>query len=74
MTDPSPNLDDAISENAAGPAKALVDGQSVEQHPLPQVIKADRYRESKKASRKPGIGIKFAKLVPPGTADDGGAA
>ena len=69
-----PQLDHAIAENAAGPAKASVDGQSVEQHPLPDVIEADRYRESKKASRKPGMGIRFAKLVPPGTADDGGAA
>lgn len=70
----TPDLDQAIAENAAGPAKASVDGQSVEQHPLPDVIEADRYRESKKASRKPGIGIKFAKLVPPGTEDHGGAA
>ena len=74
MPDQDPQLDQTIAENAAGPAKASVDGQSVEQHPLPDVIEADRYRESKKASRKPGIGIKFAKLVPPGTADDGGAA
>ena len=68
------DLDQAIAENATGPAKASVDGQSVEQHPLPDVIEADRYRESKKASRKPGIGIRFAKLVPPGTEDHGGAA
>ncbi len=70
----TPDLDQAIAENAAGPAKASVDGQSVEQHPLPDVIEADRYRESKKASRKPGIGIRFAKLMPPGTEDHGGAA
>ena len=68
------DLDQAIAENAAGPAKASVDSQSVEQHPLSDVIEADRYRESKKASRKPGIGIRFAKLVPPGTEDHGGAA
>ena len=70
----TPDLDQAIAENAAGPAKASVDGQSVEQHPLPDVIEADRYRESKKASRKPGIGIRLAKLVPPGTEDHGGVA
>ncbi|MEL6397363.1 MAG: hypothetical protein AAFQ71_15415 [Planctomycetota bacterium] len=34
----TPDLDQAIAENAAGPAKAMVDGQSVEQHPLPDVI------------------------------------
>jgi len=77
MAEPSsdtPDLDQAIAENAAGPAKASIDGQSVEQHPLPDVIEADRYRESKKASRKPGIGVRFAKLVPPGAEDHGGAA
>ena len=74
----TPDLDQAIAENAAGPAKASVDGQSVEQHPLPDVIEADRYRESKKASRKRGIGVRLVKLTPPGAidglADDGGAA
>ena len=69
MPDPSPNpdLEQAIRDNAAQPAKASVDGQSVEQHPLKDQIEADRYLESKAAARKPGLGIKFAKIVPPGS-------
>jgi len=67
MPDPAPNLDQTIRNNAAQPAKASVDGQSVEQHPLKDQIEADRYLASKDAARKPGLGIKFAKIVPPGS-------
>ncbi len=63
---PAPDLDQAIRDNAAQPAKASVDGQSVEQHSLKDQIEADRYLASKDAARKPGLGVKFAKLVPPG--------
>jgi hypothetical protein len=67
MPDPAPNLNQTIRDNAAQPAKASVDGQSVEQHPLKDQIEADRYLASKNAARKPGLGIKFAKIVPPGS-------
>ena len=74
MPDQDPQLDQAIAENAAGPAKAMVDGQSVDQHSLKDQIEADRYLASKRAGRGRGLGARFVKLTPPGTADDGGAA
>jgi hypothetical protein len=61
------DLEDIIRENALGPAKATGDAISMEQHPLPDQIAADRYLESKKAVRRKGLGIGFKKLVPPGT-------
>jgi len=64
---PSPDPDQALRDAASQPAKASVDGQSVEQHPLKDQIEADRYLASKNAARKPGLGIKFAKIVPPGS-------
>ena len=64
---PSPDPDQALRDAASQPAKASVDGQSVEQHPLKDQIEADRYLASKAVARKPGLGIKFAKLVPPGS-------
>ena len=67
MPDPAPNLEQAIRDNATGPAKAAGDSGSVEQHPLKDQIEADRYLAFKDAARKPGLGIKFAKLVPPGS-------
>ncbi len=65
---PDPSSDDeALREAATQPAKASVDGQAVEQHPLRDQIEADRYFASKDAAKKPGLGIKFAKIVPPGS-------
>ena len=40
---------------------------SVEQHALKDQIDADRYLESKKATRKKGLGVKLVKLSPSGT-------
>ena len=59
-------LDNSIQENAAGPRKASGDSGSVEQHSLADQIAADKYLESKKASRSKGLGIKLAKISPGG--------
>ncbi|MCG3181853.1 MAG: hypothetical protein BIFFINMI_04288 [Phycisphaerae bacterium] len=61
-------LDSSIQENAAGPKKASGDSGSMEQHPLPEQIAADKYLESKKATRGKGMGLKLVKLSPGGTA------
>ncbi|MFW6106901.1 MAG: hypothetical protein ACOC8H_01945 [bacterium] len=61
----SDDLGDAIKQNADGPARAEVDGQSVSQHRLRDQIEADRYLKSKQAM-KGGKGLRIAKLVPPG--------
>jgi hypothetical protein len=60
------DLEQALRENAAGPAKAIVDGVNVEQHPLPDQIEADRYLASKKAAKAAGLGLRITRLVPPG--------
>jgi hypothetical protein len=61
------NLDNSIKTNAEGPAKASGDSGSVEQHKLSEQIAADKYLESKKASRAKGLGVKLAKISPGGT-------
>jgi len=61
------DLDNSIKENAAGPRKASGDSGSVEQHGLADQIAADKYLESKKASRSKGLGIKLVKVSPGGT-------
>jgi hypothetical protein len=63
----SDDLEDLIRENAQSPAEAHGDSSGMKQHPLPDQIAADRYLESKKASRSKGLGIGLKKLVPPGT-------
>ncbi len=60
-------LDTVIQENAAGPRKASGDSGSIEQHSLHDQIAADKYLESKKASRSKGLGVKLAKISPGGT-------
>jgi hypothetical protein len=60
-------IDNSIQQNAAGPRKASGDSGSVEQHALADQIAADKYLESKKASRAKGLGIKLAKVSPGGT-------
>jgi hypothetical protein len=52
-------LDSQIKKNAAGPKSASDEVGSVEQHPLPHQIAADRYLSSKKAMKK-GRGFRLA--------------
>jgi hypothetical protein len=59
-------LEDAIRENAQGPAKATGDSGSMEQHKLPDQIAADKYLASKEAAKSKRRGLQFNKLVPPG--------
>ena len=63
----SVEIDNAIETNASGPRKASGDSGSMEQHSLTDQIAADKYLESKKASRSQGLGVKLAKISPGGT-------
>jgi hypothetical protein len=60
------DLEAEIRKNAEGPAKASGDAGSVEQHPLPDQIAADRYLAAKDAARSKQRGLRFNKFVPPG--------
>lgn len=64
----SDDLEDAIRQNAQGPAKASGDTGSVEQHSLTDQIAADRYLSSKAAANFKSRGLRFNKLVPPRSA------
>lgn len=59
------DIETAITENATGPKRAQGDSGSMEQHPLPDQIAADRYLKSKRASAQ-GLGVRFVKLIPQG--------
>lgn len=64
----SDDLEKTIRENAAGPKKAKGDAAEMEQHPLKDQLEADKYLASKAALKSKKLGLKFAKLVPPGSA------
>jgi len=51
---------------AQEPKRVKGDMGEVEAHPLKDQIEADRYLASKRAASKPGGGLRFTKLVPPG--------
>ena len=55
-------LEDAIRRNASGPKSAQVDGQRVEQHPLSDLVQADRYLASKRAARGRYGGLRIMRM------------
>lgn len=69
-----PTLDAAITAvsaalvtSASGPAEATVDGATVRQQPIRDLIEADRYLRSKCAASGPNFGLRFTKLIAPGS-------
>ena len=64
MTD---DLKDTIRDNAQGPKRAKGDAGEMEQHSLKDQIAADRHLGAKDAANSKTRGLRFNKLVPPGT-------
>jgi hypothetical protein len=60
------DLEQTIRDNASGPARAQGDSGSVQQHPLPDQIAADRYLASKLAAAAPAKALRLTRLIPPG--------
>jgi len=60
------DLTQSITDNAKAPRRAEGDAGSVEQHPLPEQIAADRYVKSAAAAKK-GRGFRLTRMVPGGT-------
>ena len=60
------DLERELRRNAKSPKRAKGDSGEIEQHSLAEQIEADRYLESKKASRARGLGFRRTKMVPPG--------
>ena len=61
------DLQDAIRTNAEGPSEAHGDAGGMKQHSLPDQIEADKYLAGTRAMTSPGLGLKMAKIVPPGS-------
>ena len=61
------DLEEVIRENAQGPKRAQGDSGRIEQHSLSEQIEADRYLTTKRAMKQGNSGLRFNKLVPPGT-------
>ena len=59
-------IDESIEANATAPKKVSGDSGSVEQHGLPDQIAAEKFLQSKKATRTKGLGIRLQKISPGG--------
>lgn len=74
MPPDDPALDAAIAASEAAlvaaigqPRRAVVDGAEVEQQSIPDQIALDRYLRGRKAGNSPARGLRFTRLIPPGT-------
>ncbi len=57
---------DPIDDAIANPRSVTSDGQTVEQHPLPDLIEADKYRRAQAAASRNKLGgIRLLKISPP---------
>lgn len=60
-------IEDAIETTASGPSSVSVDGQSVQAQPLGDLIEAHKYASGDSGLNRNHRGLRFTKLVPPGT-------
>jgi hypothetical protein len=63
----SDELRQKIEENASGPHRVRTDAGEVESQDLRWQIEADKYLSAKRASGTKSRGLRFNKLIPPGT-------
>lgn len=56
------DMDSVLTQAVNNPQSASVDGQSVTQHNLKDLIEFDKYMEAKKSSRSKKLGIRLFKV------------
>ena len=61
------DLTDAIESSAEGPRSASGDSGSMSQHPLPDLIEADKYLAAKQAVATRTRGLRLTRLAATGT-------
>jgi len=63
----SDQLRDKIAETASGPKRVRTDAGEVEAQDIASIIEADKYLSAKAAVQSKTRGLRFNKLLPPGT-------
>lgn len=67
MADETPDLEQTILDNAAGPKRARGDQGEVEQHALKDQIEADKYLRNRAAAAAGPRALRTSRIVPPGS-------
>lgn len=57
-------IEEAIEQNALGPASVTAAGQTVTAKDIDQLVQADEHLKGKEATSKPGFGIRLQKITP----------
>jgi hypothetical protein len=60
-------LSDKIAETASGPKRVRTDAGEVESQDVAAMIEADKYLAAKAALKSKTRGLRFNKLLPPGS-------
>jgi hypothetical protein len=63
----SDDLRNNLAETAAGPKRVRTDAGEVEAQDVASIIEADKYLSAKAAVESKSRGLRFNKLLPPGT-------
>jgi hypothetical protein len=63
----SDEVSNKLAEAAVGPKRVRTDAGEVEAHDLDQMIEADKYLAAKAATASKSRGLRFNKIIPPGT-------
>jgi hypothetical protein len=63
----SDEVSNKLAEAAVGPRRVRTDAGEVEAHDLDQMIEADKYLAAKAATASKSRGLRFNKIIPPGT-------
>lgn len=61
------DLESEIESVGQGPAAVSGDAGSMRQHPIRDLIEADKYLKSLAATSAKTLGIRMTKIVPPGS-------
>ena len=63
----SDTLRDQIETTAANPLRVRTDAGEVESHDLVKMVEADKYLSAAKAAKTTNRGLRFTRIVPPGS-------
>lgn len=55
-----------VEQNAKDPRRVTADGETAEQHPIPDQIAADKYANQQAAAARDGLPFFIGKFRPPG--------
>jgi hypothetical protein len=63
----SDDVSNKLAEAAVGPKRVRTDAGEVEAHDLVDIIEADKHLAAKAAASSKSRGLRFNRIIPPGT-------